>query len=66
MCFQRYSDILLKNINFIFPIDKTFRVIEIMDFNRTEPTCYSTIFPYASNAVFLYIVLALHTSEACF
>ena len=30
--------------------DKMFRVIRIMDFNRTEPTCLSTIFPYASSS----------------
>ena len=29
-----------KHINFIYSL----RVIRIMEFNRTEPTCYSTIF----------------------
>ena len=40
---------------------KTFRVIKIVDLNRTEPTCYNTIFPYSrsgeQNEAFLYIVL---------
>ena len=40
-----YSDILLKNVN-IYSVDKTFRVFNIMYFNRTE---YNTIFLYASS-----------------
>ena len=44
----RYSDILLKKIiNKIYSVDKTFRVIKIMDFNRTG--CHSTMFPYVSS-----------------
>ena len=48
--------IIEKNpINFIYSIDR------IMDFNRAEPTCYRTNFPYASsdlqNGAFSYIVL---------
>ena len=31
-------------INLIYSVDKRFRIIEIMDFNRTGPTCCSTIF----------------------
>ena len=38
-----YSDILMKNINFIYFVDR------IMDFNRAEPMCYRTNFPYASS-----------------
>ena len=30
--------------SFIYSVDKTFRVIKIMDFNRTVPRCYSTFF----------------------
>ena len=33
----RYSDILFKNINFIFSADSTFRIMRIIDFNRGEP-----------------------------
>ena len=40
---------------------KLFWIIRIIDFNRTEPTCYRTIFPYTSsgtqNGAFWYIVL---------
>ena len=58
----RYNDILLKNINFIYSVDKTFRVFRIMDFNINEPTCYSSSFPYASsgyqNTAFSYIVIS--------
>ena len=36
-----YSDILLKKQNFIYSVDR------IMDFNRLDPTCYRTYFPYA-------------------
>ena len=45
-----------KHLNCIY----SFRVMRIMDFNRTEPTCYSTTFPYNSNATFSYIVLHVH------
>ena len=45
------------NINFIYSVDR------VMDFNRAEPTCYRTNFPYSSssyqNAAFTYIVLPL-------
>ena len=48
-----HSDILLKKnpVNFIYAVDKTFRVIKIiiMDFNRSEPICYRTNFPYANS-----------------
>ena len=50
-------------INFNYSVDKTFRVMKIMDFNGTGPTCYITIFPYANsgqqNAAFSIIVLHL-------
>ena len=39
------------NLNFIYSVDKTFQVIRIMDFNSTEPTCYSTIFADASSGL---------------
>ena len=35
----RYSDILLNNHNFIYSADKSFRVIKIMDFDRTGLRC---------------------------
>ena len=34
----------MEKINFIYSADKTFRIIRIIDFNRTEPTCYRTYF----------------------
>ena len=40
------SNILLEknnNINFIYSVDR------IMDFNKAEPTCYGTNFPYTSS-----------------
>ena len=44
-----------------YSADLTFRVIRKMDFNRAEPTCYRTNFPYSSsgkqNKAFSYIVL---------
>ena len=53
-----YSDILFKknNINFIYSVNKTFRVIKIMDFNRAEPTCYQLIFltPVPANKMELF------------
>ena len=57
------NDILLKknpnNINFIYSED----LIRIIDFNRAEPTCYITSFPYASsslqNGAFWYIELGV-------
>ena len=40
---------------------ETFRIIKIINFNRAEPTCYKTYFPYASsglqNGAFRYIIL---------
>ena len=39
-----YSDILLKIINFIYNGDKTFRLIKIMDLNRTGPRRYCLFF----------------------
>ena len=59
------SDILLKNnnINFIDSAGLTFWIIRIFDFNRAEPTCHRTNFPYASsgyqNGAFWYIVLRI-------
>ena len=47
-----YSDIFLKKINFIYPADKTFRIIRIIDFNRAEPTCYRTNFHCAISGEF--------------
>ena len=41
----------LKNLNFIYSVDKTFWIIRIIDVNRAEPTCYSTNFPYASSGL---------------
>ena len=58
---DRKSDILLKIINFIYSVDKTLRVIKILDFNRTGPICYNTLFltPVPTkNAAFSYIVLS--------
>ena len=52
-----------------FSIKYRYLLIKILvnrkiDFNRAEPTCYRTNFPYASsgwqNGAFLYIVLCLH------
>ena len=40
----RYSDILLNNHKIHYAVDKAFEVIRIMYFNRTGPSCYSTIF----------------------
>ena len=58
-----YSDILWKKINFIYPADKTFRIIRIIDFKRAEPTCYRTNFHYAisgeQNGEFWYILLRI-------
>ena len=34
---------------FIYYADLTFRVIRKMDFDRAEPTCYRTYFPYTSS-----------------
>ena len=48
-CDCSITDGLLKNHNFICYVDKAFRLIKIMDFNRTGPTCYSTIFPNVSS-----------------
>ena len=48
------------NKNFIYPADKTFRIIRVIDFNRAEPTCYRTDFHCAisgeQNGAFWYIV----------
>ena len=38
-----------KYINFIYSADLIFRIIRIINFNRAEPTCYITNFPYASS-----------------
>ena len=46
-----------KIINFIDSVDETFRVIKIMDFNRTGYRCHSTVLPYARSGK--YIVLHL-------
>ena len=52
-----------KIINFIYPANKTFRIIRINDFNRAEPTCYRTNFhcaiPSEQNGGFWYIVLRI-------
>ena len=44
-----YSDILLKRhkLHSFRLINSSFRIIRIIDFNRAEPTCYRTNFPYA-------------------
>ena len=44
------------NINFIYSVDR------IMDFNRAEPTCYRTYFPYPSQARFYKISLFTHNT----
>ena len=52
-----------KKINFIYPADKTFQIIRIIEFNRAEPTCYRTNFhcPVSDeqNGAFWYIVLRI-------
>ena len=41
---------LIEKINFFYSVVKTFRVIIfIMDFDKTEPTCYRTNFPYVTS-----------------
>ena len=48
---------------FIYPADKAFRIIRIMDFNCAEPTRYRTHFHCAisgqQNGAFWYIVLRI-------
>ena len=46
-----YSKFYWKNINFIYSLP----VRRIMDFNRTELTCYNTFFPYASSESSFFI-----------
>ena len=62
----RYSDILLKNYKLEHSVDKTFRVIKIMDFNGTGNRCYSTIFltpvPAKKRSFFRRLILELSRS----
>ena len=48
----------LKNINFIYSADLTFRIIKVIDFNRAEPKCYRTelvfLTPVPANKVELF------------
>ena len=50
-------------IHFIYPADKTFPIIRIIDFSSAEPACYRTNFHCAisgeQNGAFSYIVLRI-------
>ena len=35
----------------MYSADETFRIIRIIEFNRTEPTCYRTIFQFANSGL---------------
>ena len=58
MILSSCSDILLKNHNFIYSVDKAFQVIIVMDSNRTGPHILQYFFhmPVLANKmeVFLY------------
>ena len=47
---KRYgrTDGRMDNVKTVYPLQTKFAGGIIMDFNRTDPTCYSTIFPYPS------------------
>ena len=49
-----FSKIIFEKHNFIYSVDKMFLVIKIIDFERTGPICYSTIFTYVSSSFFVY------------
>ena len=59
----RYSDILLKRHKLHLFCWLNIWIIRIIDFNRAEPTCYRTNFPYAISGLqngsfwYMYIVL---------